>query len=102
MLIRYGYEITLTCQQPTALVCLLLVHEDRAADIRVPEHSPRPTLRCRPTVTYSATGAGRSAWHVAPSDTQTALVEWPLPQLYGISLQASHYPLSNLSGFHDG
>jgi hypothetical protein len=37
MLIRYGYEITLTCQQPTALVCLLSVHDDRAADIRVPE-----------------------------------------------------------------
>ena len=37
MLIRYGYEITLTCQQPTALVSLLSVHEDRAADIRVPE-----------------------------------------------------------------
>ncbi|WP_018431315.1 transglutaminase family protein [Hoeflea sp. 108] len=37
MLIRYGYEITLTCQQPTALVCLLSVHEDRAADIRAPE-----------------------------------------------------------------
>ncbi len=37
MLIRYGYEITLTCQQPTALVCLLSVHEDRAADIRVAE-----------------------------------------------------------------
>jgi hypothetical protein len=37
MLIRYGYEITLACQQPTALVCLLSVHEDRAADIRVPE-----------------------------------------------------------------
>ena len=37
MLIRYGYEITLTCQQPTALVCLLSVHEDRAADIRIPE-----------------------------------------------------------------
>ena len=37
MLIRYGYEITLNCQQPTALVCLLSVHEDRAADIRVPE-----------------------------------------------------------------
>ena len=36
MLIRYGYEITLTCQQPTALVCLLSVHDDRAADIRVP------------------------------------------------------------------
>lgn len=37
MLICYGYEITLTCTQPTALVCLLSVHDDRAADIRVPE-----------------------------------------------------------------
>lgn len=37
LLIRYGYEITLTCPQPTALVCLLSVHEDRAADIKVPE-----------------------------------------------------------------
>ncbi|WP_370674095.1 transglutaminase family protein [Pleomorphomonas sp. PLEO] len=37
MLIRYGYEITLTCPQPTALVCLLSLHEDRAADVRVPE-----------------------------------------------------------------
>ncbi|MGO8197566.1 transglutaminase family protein, partial [Rhizobium ruizarguesonis] len=31
MLIRYSYEITLTCPQPTALVCLLSVHDDRAA-----------------------------------------------------------------------
>lgn len=37
MLIRYGYEITLTCENPTALVCLLSVHEDRARDLRAPE-----------------------------------------------------------------
>ena len=37
MVIRYGYEITLTRTQPTALVCLLSVHESRAADIEVPE-----------------------------------------------------------------
>lgn len=37
MLIRYGYEIALTCPQPTPLVCLLAVHEDRAADLRKPE-----------------------------------------------------------------
>ena len=37
MLIRYGYEITITCPQPTPLVCLLAVHEERKADIRVPE-----------------------------------------------------------------
>src|SRR5579862_3288507 len=37
MLIRYGYEITVTCAQPTAMVCLLSVSEDRKADIRVAE-----------------------------------------------------------------
>jgi hypothetical protein len=37
MLIRYGYEITLICAQPTALVCLLSVHDDHAKSIRVPE-----------------------------------------------------------------
>lgn len=37
MLIRCGYEIILTCEQPTALVCLLSVEADRVADIRGPE-----------------------------------------------------------------
>jgi transglutaminase-like putative cysteine protease len=37
MLIRYGYEIVINCVQPTALVCLLSINEERAADIRVPE-----------------------------------------------------------------
>lgn len=34
MLIRCGYEITLTSQQPVALVRLLSVQEDHAADTR--------------------------------------------------------------------
>jgi transglutaminase-like putative cysteine protease len=34
MLIRCGYEMTLRCQTPTPLVCLLSIHADRAADIR--------------------------------------------------------------------
>jgi transglutaminase-like putative cysteine protease len=50
MLIRYGYEITLTCPQPTPLVCLLSVHEDRAADIRAPESTF--TMPEVPTSTY--------------------------------------------------
>jgi hypothetical protein len=37
MLIRYGHEITLTYVQPTASVCLLSVHDNVTADIRVPE-----------------------------------------------------------------
>jgi transglutaminase-like putative cysteine protease len=37
MIIRYGYEITITCARPTPVVCLLTVHDERAADIRSPE-----------------------------------------------------------------
>jgi len=37
MLIRYGYEITLTFPQPTPIVCLLSLREDRAGDLLVPE-----------------------------------------------------------------
>lgn len=37
MLIRYGYDITIECQQPTPLVCLLSVHEERGPDLRTPE-----------------------------------------------------------------
>lgn len=50
MFIRYGYEITLNCLQPTALVCLLSVTADRDADIRVPEVTfTNPSV---PTTTY--------------------------------------------------
>jgi transglutaminase-like putative cysteine protease len=37
MLINYGYEITINCAQPTPMVCLMSVSEDRKADIRVAE-----------------------------------------------------------------
>lgn len=37
MLIRYGYDITVGCAQPTAMVCLLTIHDERAADVRVAE-----------------------------------------------------------------
>ena len=37
MLIRHGYEIAVTSAQPTPMVCLLSVSEDRKADIRVAE-----------------------------------------------------------------
>jgi transglutaminase-like putative cysteine protease len=50
MLIRYGYEITIQCAQPTALVCLLSINEERAADIRAPETIfTNPAI---PTTTY--------------------------------------------------
>ena len=69
MLIRYGYEITLTCPQPTALVCLLSVHEDRAADIRVPERVfTTPDV---PTSTYRDLFGNRCLRLVAPAGDLT-------------------------------
>ncbi|EJK86975.1 transglutaminase family protein [Rhizobium sp. AP16] len=64
MLIRYGYEMTLTCQQPTALVCLLSVHDDRAADIRAPETVF--TIPDVPTSTYHDLFGNRCLRLVAP------------------------------------
>ena len=69
MLIRYGYEITLTCQQPTALVCLLSVHEDRAADIRAPETTfTNPDI---PVSTYRDLFGNRCRRLVAPAGDLT-------------------------------
>ncbi|MGR9245286.1 transglutaminase-like domain-containing protein [Rhizobium leguminosarum] len=69
MLIRYGYEITLTCPQPTALVCLLSVHEDRASDIRVPETVfTTPDV---PTSTYRDLFGNRCLRLVAPAGDLT-------------------------------
>ena len=64
MFIRYGYEITVTCPQPTALVCLLSVHDDRAADIRVPESTF--TMPDVPTTTYRDLFGNRCRRLVAP------------------------------------
>jgi len=69
MLIRYGYEITLTCQQPTALVCLLSVHEERAADIRAPETVV--TTPDVPTSTYRDLFGNRCRRLVAPAGDLT-------------------------------
>jgi transglutaminase-like putative cysteine protease len=37
MQIRFGYDITITCQQPTAVVCLLTVRDERTSDLLAPE-----------------------------------------------------------------
>jgi transglutaminase-like putative cysteine protease len=64
MLIRYGYEITLTCAQPTAMVCLLSVHEDHSAAIRAPEKVF--TTPIIPTTTYRDLFGNRCRRLVAP------------------------------------
>lgn len=37
MLIRFGHEFTITCQQPTAMLCIVSPHIERAADLVAPE-----------------------------------------------------------------
>lgn len=64
MLIRYGYEITITCTQPTPLVCLLAVHEDRAGDLRAAETVF--TMPEVPTTTYRDLFGNRCRRLVAP------------------------------------
>ena len=51
MLIRYGYDITLNCVAPTAMVCLLTVRDEQIPDVTVPEqfvvNPPIPTATYR-------------------------------------------------------
>lgn len=69
MLIRYGYDITLTFPQPTALVCLMSVHDDRAADIRVAEQTfTSPQV---PVSTYRDLFGNRCRRLVAPAGDLT-------------------------------
>ena len=69
MLIRYGYDITLTFPQPTALVCLMSVHDDRAADVRVPEQTfTNPVV---PVSTYRDLFGNRCRRLVAPAGDLT-------------------------------
>ena len=69
MLIRYGYEISITCPQPTPLVCLLAVHQERKPDIRVPETVF--TVPDIPTTTYLDLFGNRCRRLVAPAGDLT-------------------------------
>jgi hypothetical protein len=69
MLIRYGYEITLNCARPTALVCLLSVHDDHAKAIRVPERVF--TTPIIPTTTYRDPFGNKCLRLVAPTGDLT-------------------------------
>ena len=91
MLIRYGYEITLTCQQPTALVCLLSVHEDRAADIRNPETTfTTPDV---PVSTYLDLFGNRCRRLVAPAGDVTMWATTTLMDLVGPYAWSTDCPL---------
>lgn len=50
MLIRYGYELTFTCPQPTMMVCLLDAHPEPSQPLRY--EIPLTTTPSIPTTTY--------------------------------------------------
>jgi transglutaminase-like putative cysteine protease len=50
MLIRYGYDITIQCDQPTPTITMLSVNEERAADARAPDAFH--TIPAVPTTIY--------------------------------------------------
>jgi transglutaminase-like putative cysteine protease len=64
MLIRFGYDMTVTCAQVTPMICLLSSHPDRAMDIRAPEQVvTQPQV---PTRTYIDTFGNICRRFVAP------------------------------------
>ncbi|MCW6510074.1 transglutaminase-like domain-containing protein [Lichenifustis flavocetrariae] len=65
MLIRYGYEITITCNQPTAVVTLMSVQADRLADLVAPESAT--TTPSIPVTTYHDSYGNLCRRFVAPA-----------------------------------
>ncbi|GLS17204.1 transglutaminase [Labrys miyagiensis] len=97
MLIRYGYEITIQCAQPTALVCLLSINEQRAADIRVPETVwTNPSI---PTTAYHDMFGNVCRRMVAPAGDLTIWGDatiWDSGLLDEIALGAREFPVPDL------
>jgi len=63
MLIRYGYELTFNCPQPTLIVCLLDAHRDRSQELRY--EIPTTMIPTIPTTTISIYLAIRAEVHGA-------------------------------------
>jgi transglutaminase-like putative cysteine protease len=69
MLIRYGYELTFNCQQPTFMVCLLDAHRERAHHIRY--ETPVVTTPSIPTSVYIDSHGNHVRKFVAPAGDLT-------------------------------
>lgn len=97
MLIRYGYDITVNCPRPTPMVCLLSIHDERAADLRAPEQlvtTPEVPTRtykdlfgnvCRrfvaPAGDFSLWGDGTVEDTGEPDPVKPEAAEVPVPEL---------------------
>lgn len=64
MLIRYGFDITVTCAAPTPMVCLLAIHDDLAGAVAVPETFM--TVPAVPSSLYADLFGNRCRRFVAP------------------------------------
>src|ERR1700730_2362302 len=64
MLIRYGYELTFNCPQPTMMVCLLDAHRERSQELRY--EIPPTTIPGIPTTTYLDTFGNTVRRFIAP------------------------------------
>lgn len=64
MLIRYGYELTFKCPQPTMMVCLLDAHRERSQELRY--EIPPTTIPTIPTTTYLDTFGNTARRFMAP------------------------------------
>jgi transglutaminase-like putative cysteine protease len=77
VLIRYGYELTFNCPQPTLMVCLLDAHRERSQELRY-EVSPR-TIPAIPTRTYRDSFGNTVRRFIAPAGeltiTSDAIIE---------------------------
>ena len=69
MLIRYGYELTLNCQRPTTMVCLLDAHRERLQDLRY--ETPLMTMPEIATSTYLDTFGNTVRRFIAPAGDLT-------------------------------
>ena len=64
MLLRFGYELTFNCAEPTLMVCLLDAHRDHARNIRF--ETPFETTPAISTGTYFDTFGNSVRRFVAP------------------------------------
>jgi hypothetical protein len=97
MLIRYGYELTFKCPQPTLMVCLLDAHRDRSQELCY--EIPTTTIPTIPTTTYLDSFGNTVRRFVAPPGdltiTSDAVIEdsgLPDP----VKLDAGESPLEQL------
>jgi hypothetical protein len=69
MLIRFGYELTFTCAEPSLMVCLLDAHCDHAQNIRY--ETPFETTPAISTETYIDTFGNSVRRFIAPAGDLT-------------------------------